>query len=66
MTRMLTGQPQPMVIKETFQPPLSTAKNADKSWRERIEELVFGWDLGRYQKYPIVSLEKDSAASAAV
>jgi protein-tyrosine kinase len=40
-----------------------TVKNAGKSWRERIEELVFGWDLGRYQKYPIVSLEKDSAAS---
>jgi capsular exopolysaccharide synthesis family protein len=37
--------------------------NAGKSWRERIEELLFGWDLGRYQKYPIVSLEKDSAAS---
>jgi protein-tyrosine kinase len=34
-----------------------------KSWRERIEELLFGWDLGRYQNYPIVSLDKDSAAA---
>jgi protein-tyrosine kinase len=34
-----------------------------KSWRERIEELLLGWDLGRYQNYPIVSLDKDSAAA---
>ena len=34
-----------------------------RSWRERIEELVFGWDLRRYTNYPIVALETDSAAS---
>jgi capsular exopolysaccharide synthesis family protein len=34
-----------------------------RSWRERIEELVFGWDLARYQNYPIVSMEQDSAAA---
>src|SRR6185503_12079144 len=34
-----------------------------KSWRERMEELFFGWDLGRYSNYPIVALETDSAAS---
>lgn len=44
-------------------PTAPLTANAGKSWRERIEELLFGWDLGRYQKYPIVSLEKDSAAS---
>jgi protein-tyrosine kinase len=44
-------------------PTAPLTANAGKSWRERIEELLFGWDLGRYQKYPIVSLEKNSAAS---
>lgn len=44
-------------------PTAPLTANAGKSWRERIEELLFGWDLGRYHKYPIVSLEKDSAAS---
>ena len=34
-----------------------------KSWRERIEELLFGWDLRRYSNYPIVALEKESPAS---
>jgi len=41
----------------------SGAIDKTKSWRERIEELFFGWDLGRYQNYPIVSLDKDSAAA---
>ncbi len=31
-----------------------------KSWRERMEDLLFGWDLKRYKRYPIVALEKDS------
>src|SRR5262249_55852158 len=34
-----------------------------KSWRQWLEEMVFGWDLRRYKRYPIVSLEKDSAAA---
>src|SRR5436190_4142253 len=34
-----------------------------KSWRERLEEWFFGWDLRRYNNYPIVALEKDSPAS---
>jgi capsular exopolysaccharide synthesis family protein len=42
---------------------LPTAVPAVKSWRERIEELLFGWDLRRYANYPLVALEKDSAAS---
>ena len=40
-----------------------TATNKSKSWRERIQELFFGWDLGRYKNNSIVSLERDSAAS---
>src|SRR4249919_2396269 len=34
-----------------------------KTWRERIEEWCFGWDLRRYNNYPIVALEKDSPAA---
>ena len=34
-----------------------------KSWREKIEEWFFGWDLRRYNSYPIVALEKDSSAA---
>jgi protein-tyrosine kinase len=34
-----------------------------KSWRERIEELFFGWDLRRYATHPIVALEEESPAS---
>ena len=34
-----------------------------KSWRERIEELLFGWDLRRYKSYPLVALEEESAAA---
>jgi protein-tyrosine kinase len=41
-----------------------TTAHKNKTWRERIEELCFGWDLARYQNHPIVSLEQDSAASA--
>jgi len=31
-----------------------------KSWREKVEELIFGWDLRRYKTHPIVALEKES------
>ena len=34
-----------------------------KSWRERLEELFFGWDLRRYETHPIVVLEEESATS---
>lgn len=43
--------------------PFSPIVPAPKSWRERIEELLFGWDLRRYANCPLVALEKDSAAS---
>jgi protein-tyrosine kinase len=36
---------------------------ASKSWRERVEELFFGWDLRRYATHPIVALEEESPAS---
>jgi len=37
--------------------------NGKKSWREKIEEWVFGWSLQRYNSYPIVALEKESLAA---
>ena len=43
--------------------PLPKAVKSDKTWRERIEELFFGWDLGRYATHPIVALEEESPAS---
>src|SRR5215510_4325522 len=44
-------------------PSFSPLSPAPRSWRERLEELFFGWDLKRYQAYPIVVLERESAAS---
>src|SRR4029453_11951234 len=37
--------------------------NGEKSWREKIEEWLLGWDLRRYGSYPIVTLERESPAS---
>ncbi|MBI4528314.1 MAG: polysaccharide biosynthesis tyrosine autokinase [Deltaproteobacteria bacterium] len=34
-----------------------------KSWRERLEELFFGWDLRRYKNYPLVVLEEGAPAA---
>lgn len=47
---------------ETPPLPLPSA-NGHKSWRERLEEVFFGWDLRKYHNYPIVALENDSPAS---
>jgi len=43
--------------------PFSGSKNGHKSWRERFEELVFGWDLRRYTGYPMMALDKNSPAA---
>src|SRR5215813_4616036 len=37
--------------------------NGEKSWRDKIEEWLLGWDLRRYNGYPIVALEKESLGS---
>jgi len=34
-----------------------------QTWRERLQELFFGWDLRRYETHPIVVLEEESAIS---
>jgi protein-tyrosine kinase len=41
----------------------STVTNGEKSWSEKIEEWLLGWDLRRYNTYPIVALEKESPGS---
>ena len=42
---------------------LPAVTNGEKSWREKIEEWLLGWDLRRYGSYPIVALERESPAS---
>ena len=41
----------------------SVVTNGETSWREKIEEWFLGWDLRRYNSYPIVALEKESPGS---
>jgi non-specific protein-tyrosine kinase len=42
---------------------LPKALGAPQTWRERLQELFFGWDLRRYETHPIVVLEEESAIS---
>ena len=37
--------------------------DVEKSWRDKIEEWLLGWDLRRYNSYPIVALERESPGS---
>lgn len=34
-----------------------------KSWREKLEELVFGWDLRSYSTHPIIATQEESPAA---
>jgi capsular exopolysaccharide synthesis family protein len=43
--------------------PLPRSTNGARPWREKIEEMLFGWDLRRYATHPIVALEEESPAS---
>lgn len=49
--------------KSELSEPLPRPVFGAKSWRDRLEELVFGWDLRRYATHPIVALEEESPAS---
>jgi protein-tyrosine kinase len=42
---------------------LPKSVSVSQTWRERLEELFFGWDLRRYETHPIVVLEEESAIS---
>ena len=42
--------------------PVASPASRPKTWGERIEEFMFGWDLRRYLNYPIVALDNDSPA----
>jgi protein-tyrosine kinase len=50
------------VVRETHE-LYPAVTNGEKSWREKIEQWLFGWDLKRYSSYPIVALERESPAS---
>ena len=50
-------------IGRTLQEAWPVTNGDAKTWRQWLEEAVFGWDLRRYKRYPIVSLDKDSAAA---
>lgn len=63
-----SSTPDPAVSHNGIDHPISLAASptspvAAASWRERIEELFFGWDLRRYAAHPIVALEEQSPAS---
>ena len=48
----------------TVTQPLPTpAAPQRKTWQERLQEFVFGWDLGRYTKYPLMVDDTNSPAS---
>lgn len=49
-------------VHETHQ-SYSQVIDVEKSWRDKIEEWLLGWDLRRYNSYPIVALEKESPGS---
>jgi len=38
-------------------------RSRQRSWRERLEELFFGWDLRHYKVHPLVALEKESTVA---
>ena len=51
---------------DTLRSPLITQPKffvGAKTWRDRIEEFFFGWDLRRLKSHPVVALERDSAAA---
>ena len=43
--------------------PPTNGTTRSRSWREKLEELCFGWDLRRYATHPIVALEEESSAA---
>jgi len=54
---LLKIDPRPQAI--TLPEPQPVAK----SWRERFEELLLGWDLKRYRTHPLVALDSRSAVA---
>lgn len=43
--------------------PATNGTTRSRSWRDKLEELCFGWDLRRYATHPIVALEEESSAA---
>ena len=48
---------------ELFSELSPTLPGGSKSWREKLEDLCFGWDLRRYPSHPIVALKEESSAA---
>ena len=44
-------------------PTFPGLRSQQRSWRERLEELCFGWDLRQYKTHPLIALEKESPAA---
>ncbi|MGN6718729.1 MAG: hypothetical protein ACTHLX_15205, partial [Candidatus Binatia bacterium] len=61
----LNGEPLLGTNGHSDQTPVLSTNEAitSKSWREKLEELCFGWDLRRYESHPIVALEEKSSAA---
>jgi protein-tyrosine kinase len=34
-----------------------------RSWRERLEDILFGWNVSRFKSHPVVALEEGSAVA---
>ncbi len=43
--------------------PVAGKAAVSKSWREKLEELFFGWDLRRYSTHPIIAIQEESPAA---
>jgi protein-tyrosine kinase len=62
-------QPSPAPAPAVVLPPSNgvngkhAASSPITSWREKSEEVLFGRDLRNYENYPLVALEKGSAAA---
>ena len=61
----INGEPSLGSNGHSDQAPVLSTNGAitSRSWREKLEELCFGWDLRRYATHPIVALEEKSSAA---
>jgi protein-tyrosine kinase len=44
-------------------PNLQHGDQWSRSWRERLENILFAWKVSRYQSHPLLALEKGSAVA---
>jgi protein-tyrosine kinase len=46
-----------------FPPHLEHCDVWPRSWRERLEHILFGWHIRRFKSHPLIALDKDSPAA---